>query len=135
MRDQGVELCIVGPADNLRYLLGCSALPGDRLTVLVVAPTGAVMIMPDFEARELRDATFDELGVGDVCDPTVVDDDLPFGFLIHLRDRITSRRASAGPLFAELRMVKSAEELERIARTGELVSEGSTSHRRSRGPE
>jgi Xaa-Pro aminopeptidase len=49
---RGVGVCVIGPSENLRYVLGYDAIALERLTVLVVSRSGAAMIMPDFEAAE-----------------------------------------------------------------------------------
>ena len=48
---------VVGPTANLRYLLGYQATAVERLTVLLVTPTSAVMILPDFDEDEFRALT------------------------------------------------------------------------------
>lgn len=146
MAEHDVDLVVVGPSANLRYLLGYRALAGDRLTTLLVTRASAAMLIPDFDVSEFVDATgheqvvpwsdkvgpapavtaaLAELG-GLPADPTaLVDDELPFAFLVHLRDRLGSAPPGrASELLGPLRLVKTPEEQEKIARTGELVSVG-----------
>jgi Xaa-Pro aminopeptidase len=143
MSVRGVEVCVIGPSENLRYLLGYDAMAVERLTALVVSPTSAAMILPDFDAAEFAAvddrppvATWSDrhgpagaveeafAQVGSVDGAALVDDELPFAFFAHVRDRLAGRPESASAILSELRMRKSPDELERIARTGELVSRG-----------
>jgi Xaa-Pro aminopeptidase len=143
MSARGVGVCVIGPSENLRYLLGYDAMAVERLTALVISPSGAAMILPDLDAAEFAAvdgrppvATWadrhgpanavDEAfaNVGPVDGTALVDDELPFAFFAHVRDRIGAAPEPASTILAELRMRKSPDELERIARTGELVSRG-----------
>ena len=144
MAERGVDLVVIGPTSNLRYALGFRALPTDRLTALVVSRDSAVMVMPDFESAEFLEATgfeavvpwadrigpapavadaFERLGPLPASPTTVVDDELPFQFFTHLRANLGPEPALATSLLGALRLIKSADEQERIARTGALVSD------------
>jgi Xaa-Pro aminopeptidase len=143
MEERGVDLVVIGPTSNLRYALGFRALPTDRLTALVVSRDSAVVVMPDFESPEFLEATgfdavvpwadrigpapavaeaFERLGDLPASPKTVVDDELPFQFFTHLRAYLGPDPGLATSLVGELRLVKSPDEQERIARTGELIS-------------
>ena len=143
MSARGVGVCVIGPSENLRYVLGYDAMAVERLTALVVSPTGAAMILPDFDAAEFASvdgrppvATWSDRSgpagaveeafahVGPVEGVTLVDDELPFAFFAHLRDRLAARPESLTTILSALRAHKSPEELARIALTGELVSRG-----------
>jgi Xaa-Pro aminopeptidase len=143
MTARGVGVCVIGPSDNLRWLVGYDAMALERLTALVVSQSGAAMILPDFDAAEFAAADgrppvvpwADRRGptgavqeafarVGSVDGSALVDDDLPFAFYSLVRDRLPAQPTPASSLVGELRMRKSAEELERMARAGELVSRG-----------
>jgi Xaa-Pro aminopeptidase len=143
MATRGVGVCVIAPSENLRYLLGYDAMAVERLTALVVSQSGATMILPDFDAAEFAAVDgrpsvvpwADRQGpagaveeafaqVGSVDGTALVDDELPFAFYARVRDRLPGQPAPASVLLGELRMRKSTEELERIARTGELVSRG-----------
>lgn len=143
MAARGVGVCVIGPSDNLRWLVGYDAMALERLTALVVSQSGAAMILPDFDAAEFAavdgrppvvpwadrrgptGAVQEALArVGWVDGSALVDDDLPFAFYARLRDRLPAEPAPASSLLGELRMSKSAEELERMACAGELVSRG-----------
>jgi Xaa-Pro dipeptidase len=143
MRRRDVDLCVVAAGDSLRYLLGYRAMAVERLTALLVAREGAVMVLPYFDAPEFSaalgrpevipwtdrsgpaaavDAAFAALG--SPAGVALVDDELPFGFFVQLRNRLGAQPGSARGLLTELRATKSADELELIARAGELVSRG-----------
>jgi Xaa-Pro aminopeptidase len=145
MAERAIDLVVVGPTANLRYLLGYRPLAGDRITTLLVSRESAVMLMPDFDVAEFVTATGHSEVVpwSDKQGPTtavttafsrledlpsepaaLVDDELPFAFLAHLRDRLGSAPGLASELLAPLRLVKTPEEREKIARAAELVSAG-----------
>jgi Xaa-Pro aminopeptidase len=145
MVERGVDLAVIGPSANLRYILGYRAQALERLTTLVVCPDSAVMILPDFDADEFVAATgfdavapwtdrrgptpavsdaFARLGKVPSQPQSVIDDELPFLFYRHLRDRLGAQPGLASELLGALRVVKSPVEQENIARTGELVSVG-----------
>jgi Xaa-Pro aminopeptidase len=139
---QGAEVCVVAPAENLRYLLGYDATAVDRVTALVVTPTGAAMILPDFDAAEFSAVAPDipvapwsdregparaieqvfALAGSDRPERALVDGELPFAFFVQLRDRLGPNVASASDLLFDLRLRKTDGEIERIAQTGELIS-------------
>lgn len=57
MNEHGVDLVIVGPTTNMRYLTGYGAMAVERITVLLVTRDRVAMVMPYFDADEFRDAT------------------------------------------------------------------------------
>lgn len=145
MRARGVDLIVVGPTTNMRYLLGYRATALERITVLLVTPDAVAMVIPYFDADEFRHATgldavfewADKRGPGEAIEQafhaldrspgqpvSAVDDELRFDFFTQLRDRLGDRPRRASELFARLRLSKTAEEQERISRAGELVSLG-----------
>jgi Xaa-Pro aminopeptidase len=142
----GVDLAIVGPTANLRYAVGFQALAVDRITALLVTPREAVMLLPDFDVLEFRHETgleqivgwndkhgpassvseaFALLGLSGPPARVAVDDEFPFAFLLHLRERIgASDQIPLSAILAPLRAVKSDDELALIGRAGELISQG-----------
>lgn len=146
MAERDVDLVVVGPSANLRYLLGYRPLAGDRITTLLVTRASAAMLLPDFDVDEFVEATgheqvvpwSDKLGPAPAvtaafaqledlpADPAaLVDDELPFAFLIHLRDRLGGAAPGlASELLGPLRLIKTPAEQEKIAVAGELVSLG-----------
>ena len=145
MNEQGVDLVIVGPTTNMRYLTGYGAMAVERITVLLVTRDRVAMVMPYFDADEFRDATgldavfewtdkqgpdgaidqaFRELSLSGTKATAAIDDELRFDFLTRLRDRIADHPPRASDLLGPLRLSKTAAEQERIRRAGEMVSLG-----------
>jgi Xaa-Pro dipeptidase len=142
----GTDLVVVAAGANLRYLLGYQATAVDRITVLLVSRSLAVMILPDFDEPEFLELTqfkgdvspwpdntgpsqaieiaFDQLG-SLPADPTVlIDDDLPFGFLKELLPWLGDRPLGRGStLLAPMRMLKAPDEIASIAAAADLVSQ------------
>lgn len=145
MRERGVDLVVVGPSANMRYLTGYRAMAVERITVLLVTPGAVAMVMPYFDADEFRrftgiDAVFEwrdsegpqgaieqALTTLDVAAGRVraaVDDELRFDFWTQLRDRVGDHTQRASELIGPLRLSKSGDEQATIRRAGELVSVG-----------
>jgi Xaa-Pro aminopeptidase len=145
MREHGIDIAIVGPTANMRYLTGYRAMAVERITVLLVTRSAVAMVMPSFDTDEFRHFTglddvfgwADRQGPGDSIVksfsalgplPTrpvaAVDDELRFDFFTHLRDHLGDRPRRLSELLAPLRLVKTADEQDRINRAGELVSLG-----------
>jgi Xaa-Pro aminopeptidase len=146
MEETGVDLAVVGPSSNLRYLLGFRSLAVDRITVLLVTGDSAIMLLPDFDVDEFVETTGFESCIGwrdksgpqgsireafqrlepPMRDPVVViDDDLPFVFLALLADHLGDRRPrTLSDLLAPLRAVKAEDEQQQISSAGEIVSLG-----------
>lgn len=146
MEAHRIDLAVVGPTANLRYTLDFRAMAVDRITVLLVSRDSAVMLLPDFDVDEfVRETRFESVvgwndkhgprsAVADAfhklgrlpADPAVaIDDELPFSFLLHLRDRLGQGAPVAlSDVLAPLRAVKTEDEQQRIARAAELVSTG-----------
>jgi Xaa-Pro aminopeptidase len=145
MNEHGVDLVIVGPTTNMRYLTGYGAMAVERITVLLVTRDRVAMVMPYFDADEFRYATgldavfewtdkqgpdeaidqaFRELSLSGTKATAAVDDELRFDFLTRLRDRIADHPRRASELLGPLRLSKTAGEQERIRRAGEMVSLG-----------
>jgi Xaa-Pro aminopeptidase len=145
MNEHGVDLVVVGPTTNMRYLTGYQAMAVERITVLLVTRDRVAMIMPSFDADEFRDATgldalfewtdkqgpdgaidqaFGALGLSGTKAAAAVDDELRFDFLTRLRDRLADHPRVASEMLGPLRLSKTAVEQERIRRAGEMVSLG-----------
>ena len=145
MNEHGVDLVIVGPTSNMRYLTGYGAMAVERITVLLVTCDRVAMVMPYFDAEEFRDATgvdavfewtdkdgpdgaiddaFRHLSLSGTRATAAVDDELRFDFLTRLRNRIADHPRRASELLGPLRLSKTAGEQERIRRAGEMVSLG-----------
>ena len=57
LKRSGTDLVVIAPGANLRYLLGYQATAVDRITVLLVSRSRAVMILPDFDESEFLELT------------------------------------------------------------------------------
>lgn len=145
MDEHGVDLVVVGPTSNMRYLTGYGAMAVERITVLLVTRDRVAMVMPDFDAGEFRDATgldavfewadkhgpdgaldgaFRHLSLSGTKAIAAVDDELRFDFFTRVRDWIADRPRRAGELLGPLRLSKTTGEQERIRGAGEMVSLG-----------
>ena len=145
MHDQGIDLVVVGPTSNMRYLTGYRAMAVERITVLLVNLDAVAMVIPYFDADEFREATgldavfewadkqgpseaieqaFDSLGLSVGQAIAAVDDELRFDFLTQLRGRLADEPRRASELLGPLRLSKTVEEQERIRRAGHMVSLG-----------
>jgi Xaa-Pro aminopeptidase len=145
LQRSAIELLVVGPTANLRYLLGYQATAVERLTVLLVTPSSAVMILPDFDELEFRTLTrfpgpvqpwrddegpgsaveraFRDLGDISPVARTLIDDGLPYAFLNALGSRLDEARlAPAGELFGAIRMRKTPDEVAFLEAAGKVVS-------------
>jgi Xaa-Pro aminopeptidase len=141
----GIDLVVVGPTTNMRYLTGYRPMAVERITVLLVAPDAVAMVMPYFDADEFRHATgqdavfewTDKQGPSDAIEQAfraiglssrgaiaAVDDELRFDFFTQLRDYFANEPRRASEFLAPLRLSKTADEQERIQRAGHLVSLG-----------
>jgi Xaa-Pro aminopeptidase len=145
MNEHAVDLVVVGPTTNMRYLTGYGAMAVERITILLVARHHVAMVMPYFDADEFRDVTgleavfewtdkqgpdeaidqaFRELSLSGTKATAAVDDELRFDFFTRLRDRLGDHPRPASELLGPLRLSKTAGEQERIRRAGEMVSLG-----------
>lgn len=145
MHEHGTDLVVVGPTTNMRYLTGYRPMAVERITVLLVTPDAIAMIIPYFDADEFRHATgldavlewadkdgpsdavgraFRELGISEGQAAAAVDDELRFDFFTQLSGYFAHQPRRASELLAPLRLLKTAEELARIRRAGQLVSHG-----------
>src|SRR3990170_3306670 len=105
MHEHGLDLVVVGPTTNMRYLTGYSPMAVERITVLLVTVDAVAMVMPYFDADEFRHSTgidevfewtdkqgpsdaiehaFRSLGLSARPAKAAVDDDLRFDFLTQL---------------------------------------------------
>lgn len=146
LQKSATDLLVVGPSANLRYLLGYQATAVERLTVLLVTPSGAAMILPDFDDDEFRALTrfsgkthpwADDHGplmavneafraLGDVPSSgrILIDDELPYRFLRELEPKLRQARlAPASELLGPMRMRKSPDEVTCLEAAGDVVSQ------------
>jgi Xaa-Pro aminopeptidase len=131
---QDVDLLVITPGTDLRYLLGLRTSTHERLTCLVLAATGhrapPALVVPRLEAPGVAGLPLDELGIelvtwSDGEDPyllvsdlaggpkrVAVADGMPAAHVFGLRDALPGvPQTLAGRVLAELRMRKDAAEV------------------------
>jgi Xaa-Pro aminopeptidase len=136
MAGAGVDLTAIAPTDNMRYLAGYASHPDERLCLLLVTADSAVMVVPALSAEEAATHTSLPLfswadnegpqgalkaalaslrlaSVGSVA----VDDEMRADSLLPLMSVSAAGRAvTLASLNAPLRLHKSADEVEALAR-------------------
>ncbi|MGC8627520.1 MAG: M24 family metallopeptidase [Acidimicrobiales bacterium] len=141
MGSSGVDVTLLSVGADLPWLTGYSAMPLERLTMLVVPPAPvpacAVLVVPALEAPRARPVpeAFSMRPWGETEDPvevvaSLVRDFAPFPerciavsdrtwamFLLQLQERLPGNRwVPASAVMAPLRAVKDAQEVEALAR-------------------
>lgn len=143
MRAAGVDALLLGPGADLRYLTGYHALPLERLTLLVARADGAhALVVPSLERPRAEAVGLPEgvriVDVGETGNPFEVVrgllEDLGSAPVLGVGDRLWSAfllalqavlpEASwlpASTVTAEVRMRKSAPEVEALRRAGAAI--------------
>ena len=130
MRQQGIAALLVSPGSDLAYLCGHRIHTSERLTCLAIGAQADALVVPELEAPRARNAA---PGVeirtwGETDDPVAlvagligtdgsvaVDDRMWASFVLRLQATLAGRRfVSAAPVTASLRIVKDADEVERL---------------------
>jgi Xaa-Pro dipeptidase len=142
--DHDVEVLLLTPGTDLRYLLGYDGETHERLTCLVLPAAGhlapPVIVVPTLEAPGLAALPLDELGVEiltwtDGEDPyrlvsdlaggptrTALADSMPASHVFGLRDIFPEvAQTLAGPVLRELRMRKDAAEVAELRAAGAAI--------------
>jgi Xaa-Pro dipeptidase len=142
--EQGVELLVITPGTDLRYLLDVNASSHERLTALVLGAEDhaapPALVVPKLEAPGWAGVPLAELGVevvtwSDGEDPYLlvsdlaggprrlaVSDQMPAAHVLGLRDVLPDARQSlAGKVLAELRMRKDAAEVAELRAAGAAI--------------
>ncbi len=132
MRGAGIDVLLVGPSADLRYLTGIDAHLSERLNLLVVPAEGEVgFVVPRLEAPNVAShASILTLHVWDETDApaelaarvvggdasvAAVGDHLYSVFLLRLQTALPGTRwEPSGPLLRDLRMHKDATELDAL---------------------
>ncbi|MCL4487472.1 MAG: aminopeptidase P family protein [Chloroflexi bacterium] len=134
MRQANVDLSAIGPTANMRYLLGFTPHPDERVCLLLVTQDAARIVVPTLNQEEVAAHTDLELvGWADADGPTdalrramatwpsprvlAVDGPMRADFLLDLQNVVApSQTISVDALIAPLRLRKSAQEIEALAR-------------------
>jgi Xaa-Pro aminopeptidase len=139
-----VELLLVTPGADLRYLIGATGASHERLTCLLVPATGhrapPAILVPRLEAPGLAGLGLPELGVEVITwtddeDPYLlisdlaggptriaVADSMPAAHVFGIRDALPEAAPSlAGPVLRELRMRKDAAEVAELRAAGAAI--------------
>jgi Xaa-Pro dipeptidase len=142
--EQGVELLLVTPGTDLRYLLDFDGASHERLTCLVLPAAGhrapPALVVPRLEAPGWAHLPLAELGVevvtwNDGEDPyllvsdlaggptrVAVADAMPAVHVFGLRDALPeATQTLAGPVVSELRMRKDAAEVAQLRAAGAAI--------------
>ena len=139
--EAGMEALLISPGADLRYLTGYEALPLERLTCLVLPASGdPVMVVPALEkpaaqASPLGDLGLDILAWNETDDPyALVAANLevagPVGLDNHMwaekvlnfrRVLPKNEQVLAGAVLSDLRMRKTAAEIESLRRAGSAI--------------
>jgi Xaa-Pro aminopeptidase len=152
MRREGIDALCLSVGSDLPYLTGYKAMSLERLTMLVLPVEGdGTIVLPGLEAPRVKSEglPFTVEGWGETDDPiSIVDgllsnagnlligDETWTRFLIELQDVDPGRSfAKASDLMAQLRMVKSEAEVEKLRAAGASVDDvvGQLEHLRFSG--
>jgi Xaa-Pro aminopeptidase len=153
MERQGFDYLLVGPSADLVYLLGAYSRPSERMTLFILPSDGpAYIVLPAFEAPGLPELPEGVQAVtwGETDRPTHIGAELIGGggherpavavadrlwsvFLLGLQAELPMAvYRPAGPFMAELRQIKSEDELKLLAASGAIADEVFASVRQSR---
>jgi Xaa-Pro aminopeptidase len=131
MAGRGVDVVLLSVGADLPYFTGYEAMPSERLTVLVVRPSGEpALLVPELEAPRVQPRGFEVVPWGETADP--VDEAVRVGgtpakvaignhmwssFLIEFQKEWTAADwLPASELTRELRMRKDRIEIEELRR-------------------
>lgn len=138
MAEHRIDTVLLSVGHDLPYLTGYTAMPLERLTMLVVPRDGtATMLIPALEAPRVRElpGVFDLLPWGETQDPTAVVAELASGshriavgdqmwarFLVELLPQLPGAEYSrAVDVVGALRMAKDQAEVDALAAAGAAV--------------
>ncbi len=139
-----VDLLLVTPGTDLRYLIGADTATHERLTCLVIPATGhrapPALVVPELEAPGFAHLPLADLGVDVVTwqdheDPyllvsdlaggptrVAVADSMPAAHVFGVRDVLPeATQTLAGPVLRELRMRKDAAEIAELRAAGAAI--------------
>jgi Xaa-Pro aminopeptidase len=138
MRSKKVDIAVIGPTNNMRYLLGGIPHPDERLCVLLVSQERMQFIAPALNEEQVRSVTKAPLILWEDDEGPVralmssilsehgrvaaVDGAMRADFLLSiLKESSFERLVSADGLVGELRMRKSTQEVEALTEAAALA--------------
>ena len=138
MQEHSIDTLLLSVGHDLPYLTGYTAMPLERLTMLVVPRDGdATMVIPGLEAARVTEqpGVFDLLPWGETQDPTALVADLASGsgriavgdqmwarFLVELLPQLPGAEFTrAVDVVGDLRMTKDRAEIDALAAAGAAV--------------
>lgn len=139
LREQGRSTLVATPGADLRYLCGHDVHLSERITALLIRADGdPVLVTPTLERASAEGSAVRELGIDILAwdeteDPYALIARLVGGPKINVSDRMWAQHllglqqaaplapASAANLIAELRMRKSAEEVQSLRRAAQRI--------------
>ena len=139
--DAGVDALLVTPGPDLRYLTGYDAIALERLTCLIVRASGdPVLVAPRLEVSAAEASPLGQMGVpiagwNETDDPyRMVASLVPGASSVALSNAMTAlavlnlreampdvRQVLAGDVLRELRMIKSAAEIDQLRHAGRAI--------------
>lgn len=154
MAQTGVDVVAIAPTPNMRYLLGFAPHADERPTALLVSQSDIRLVVPTVNADQVEAHTgMTAMRWADEAGPTqafrealgqlgfkpgatlAADDTMRTDAFILLQDLARPGRAiAAGELMTALRIRKSADEIERLARAAALTDEALLAGAEACGP-
>lgn len=139
--EAGIDVLLVSPGPDLRYLLGYDAVPLERLTCLAIPADGDPwLVVPGLEALAAAASPAGELGLAvhpwsETQDPyrlvaglagsatlVALDDRMWASKVLRLREAMaSSRQVLAGPVLDAMRMRKDAAEVQALREAGAAI--------------
>jgi Xaa-Pro aminopeptidase len=134
MASAGIDLIAVGPTANMRYLLGTTPYPDERLCLLLVSRQDVQLVVPALNAAKTAEGTdvslvawADETGPDEALGKALtgavpvkrlaIDGGMRADFVLPLLAQTHPEETiTAGPLLAQMRQRKSPEELAALRR-------------------
>ncbi|MBV9280144.1 MAG: aminopeptidase P family protein [Chloroflexi bacterium] len=137
MTGDGLDLLLVTPSADLRYLTGYARHASERPTILAVRPEGdPLMLVPALEAPGATETGVRLVRYGETDNPfaalssalgsidasqIAISDQAWARTLLGLQAALDATFVPASPLLRRLRMVKGPDELDRLERAGRAV--------------
>jgi Xaa-Pro aminopeptidase len=135
MRTHGTDCLLLSVGSDLPYLTGYTAMPLERLTMLVVTEHDATLVVPELEAPRVGPGPFDIHPWGETEHPieivtrlagrptiAAIGDQTWAVFLVQLLSRMPETTfLPASTVMSELRIIKSEREIANLAAAGAAV--------------